>query len=106
MASRVYRPGELFRRHQAVALANAHQNDENNVEEFNVSTDIPSVDQASAPAISSTPMASRRPNNNNQKTTKRITKTEEVCLVIGGCRSTFKVRERIQDAVRVQRNRL
>ena len=46
----------------------------NNVEDCNVSADVPITDHASAPAISSTPSTSRRPNNNSQKTAKRKAK--------------------------------
>ena len=74
MASHAYRPGEYFRRYQAEAIANGHQSDENNVEDCNVSADVPITDHASAPAISSTPSTSRRPNNNSQKTAKRKAK--------------------------------
>ena len=63
MASHAYRPGEYFRRYQAEAIANGHQSDENNVEDCNVSADVPITDHASAPAISSTPSTGRRPNN-------------------------------------------
>ena len=74
MASHAYRPGEYFRRNQAEAIANGHQSDENNVEDCNVSADVPITDHAAAPAISSTPSTSRRPNNNSQKTAKRKAK--------------------------------
>ena len=74
MASHAYRPGEYFRRYQAEALANGHPSDENNVEDCNVSADVPITDHASAPAISSTPLTSWRPNNNSQKTAKRKAK--------------------------------
>ena len=51
VASHAYRPGEYFRRYQAEAIANGHQSDENNVEDCNVSADVPITDHASAPAI-------------------------------------------------------
>ena len=71
MASHAYGPGEYFRRYQAEAIVNKHRSDENNVEECNVSTDVPNVDRASAPTISST---RRRPNNNSHRTAKRKAK--------------------------------
>ena len=74
MASHSYRPCEYFRRYQAEAIANEHQSNKNDVEECNVSTDVPNVDEASAPPISSTPSTSRRPNKNSQKTAKRKAK--------------------------------